>query len=139
MSQDSMVIKEGVRIVRGTPSAPLRGPALFLRIRRIPVAGKSTRTYPLTLTRPKPLLPVANRPILAHQLDALEGTVDTAVIVVGYRGEMIRERFGSTYGTIALEYVEQSRQLGTGHALLQCNGRLNTPFIVLKSGVSVAS
>ena len=34
-------------------------------------AGKSTRTYPLTLTRPKPLLPIANKPILAHQMDAL--------------------------------------------------------------------
>jgi hypothetical protein len=44
MSQDSMVIKEGVRIVKGTPSAPLESPALFLRIRRVPVAGKPSRT-----------------------------------------------------------------------------------------------
>ncbi len=94
-------------------------------------AGKSTRTYPLTLTRPKPLLPVANRPILAHQLDALQGIADGVVIVVGYRADMIRERFGKAYDGLAIEYVEQKEQLGTGHALLQCKGRLDAPFLVL--------
>ena len=94
-------------------------------------AGKSTRTYPLTLTRPKPLLPVANRPILAHQLDALKGIVDAVIVVIGYRGDMIRERFGDRYGDIAIEYVEQKEQLGTGHALLQCAGHVNVPFLVL--------
>ncbi len=44
-------------------------------------AGKSTRTYPLTLTRPKPLLPVANRPLLEHQMEALKDVVDGVVIV----------------------------------------------------------
>ncbi|MCH8204190.1 MAG: NTP transferase domain-containing protein [Candidatus Hydrogenedentes bacterium] len=94
-------------------------------------AGKSTRTYPLTLTRPKPLLPIANRPILAHQLEALSGLVDGVVVVVGYMGEMIRDRFGETYGGIEIEYVEQHEQRGTGHALLQCAGMLDGPFIVL--------
>ena len=94
-------------------------------------AGKSTRTYPLTLTRPKPLLPIANRPILAHQLEALSGLVDGVVVVVGYMGEMIRDRFGETYGGIEIEYVEQHEQRGTGHALLQCAGMLDEPFIAL--------
>lgn len=44
MSQGSMVMKEGVRVVQGTPDAPLRGPALFLRIRRVAVPGKPPRT-----------------------------------------------------------------------------------------------
>ena len=94
-------------------------------------AGKSTRTYPLTLTRPKPLLPIANRPILAHQLEALSGLVDGVVVVVGYKGEMIRDWFGETYGGIEIEYVEQQEQRGTGHALLQCAGMLDEPFIAL--------
>jgi len=94
-------------------------------------AGKSTRTYPLTLTRPKPLLPIANRPILAHQLEALSGLVDGVVVVVGYRGDMIRDRFGGAYGGIKLDYVEQDEQRGTGHALLQCAGMLDEPFIAL--------
>lgn len=94
-------------------------------------AGKSTRTYPLTLTRPKPLLPVANKPILEHQLEALTGIVDTALIVVGYRGEMIRERFGDHFRSIALQYVEQGDQKGTGHALLACEQHISEPFIAL--------
>ncbi len=94
-------------------------------------AGKSTRTYPLTLTRPKPLLPVANRPILEHQLDALAGAVDSVVLVVGYRAEMIRERYGNRYRDIALHYVEQKEQLGTGHALLQCADLVPGPFIAM--------
>ncbi len=94
-------------------------------------AGKSTRTYPLTLTRPKPLLPVANRTIMEHQLDALEGLVDAVVLVVGYRSEMIRERFGAQYKDLPLEYVEQVEQRGTGHALLQCAECIEEPFIAL--------
>lgn len=94
-------------------------------------AGKSTRTYPLTLSRPKPLLPVANKPILAHQLDALRGLVDEAVLVVGYRRDMIEARFGEAYGDIRLRYVEQREQLGTGHAVLQCEALVDAPFLAM--------
>lgn len=87
-------------------------------------AGKSTRTYPLTLTRPKPLLPIMGKPILAWQLDALPAAVDTVVLVVGYRHEMIRAAFGNNYGRLKLEYVEQTEQLGTGHAVLVCEDHL---------------
>ena len=55
------------------------------------VAGKSTRTYPLTLTRPKPLLPVANKTIIEHILEQLEGLVEEVVLIVGYRKEMIEK------------------------------------------------
>lgn len=94
-------------------------------------AGKSTRTYPLTLTRPKPLLPVANRPILAHQIDALRGIVEGVVVVVGYRAEMIRDRFGAACDGMPIEYIEQKEQHGTGHALQQCEGALHGPFLAL--------
>jgi UDP-N-acetylglucosamine diphosphorylase / glucose-1-phosphate thymidylyltransferase / UDP-N-acetylgalactosamine diphosphorylase / glucosamine-1-phosphate N-acetyltransferase / galactosamine-1-phosphate N-acetyltransferase len=94
-------------------------------------AGKSTRTYPLTLTRPKPLLPIANKPILEHQLDALAGIVDGVVLVVGYRSDMIHDCMGEQYGDIALTYVEQTEQRGTGHALLQCRDALSEPFIAM--------
>lgn len=92
-------------------------------------AGKSTRTYPLTLTRPKPLLPIANKPILAHQLEALSGLVDGVVLIVGYKQEMLREAFGDSFNGMSITYVEQKEQLGTGHALLQCAEVIDEPFI----------
>jgi len=97
----------------------------------IMAAGRSTRTYPLTLTRPKPLLTVANQTILEHQLSALEGVVDEVVLVVGYLHEMIRERFGDSFRDIALRYVVQAEQRGTGDAILQCAPVVDEPFLAL--------
>lgn len=97
----------------------------------IMAAGQSTRTVPLTLTRPKPLLPVANKPILAHQIEAFAGLADGIVVVIGYMAGMIRERFGNTYGGIPIEYVEQKEQRGTGHAILQCAECIREPFIAI--------
>ena len=97
----------------------------------IMAAGKSTRTYPLTLTKPKPLLKVMNRPLLEHQLDALLGIVDAVVLVVGYRAEMIRDAFGTEYKGMALDYVLQTEQLGTGHAIHQCGSRVDGPFLAM--------
>ncbi|MCX5756915.1 MAG: sugar phosphate nucleotidyltransferase [Candidatus Hydrogenedentes bacterium] len=97
----------------------------------IMAAGKSTRTYPLTLTRPKPLIKVANKPILAHQLDALRGIADGIILVVGYRAEMIREAFGGTYDGMPIEYVVQAEQRGTGHAILQCAQHVDGPFLAM--------
>lgn len=80
-------------------------------------AGSSTRMYPLTLTRPKPLLKIANKTILEHNLEALAGFIDEAVIVVGYKQKMIIDLFKYNFKGIKISYVEQKEQLGTGHAL----------------------
>ena len=53
-------------------------------------AGSSTRTYPLTLTRPKPLLKAANKTILECNLEALKGTAEEIILVVGYKKDMIK-------------------------------------------------
>ena len=97
----------------------------------IMAAGKSTRTYPLTLTKPKPLLHIANKAILAHQLDQFVGLIQEAIIIVGYKSEMIREFFGDSYRGIALGYVEQSEQLGTGHAAMQVRPYIRDRFLVM--------
>jgi len=95
------------------------------------VAGKSTRTYPLTLTRPKPLLPVANKTIVEHILEQLIGLVDEVVLLVGYRKEMIEGFIGSEWQGIKISYCEQKEQLGTGHAVLQTEPFIKDRFIVL--------
>jgi UDP-N-acetylglucosamine diphosphorylase/glucosamine-1-phosphate N-acetyltransferase len=94
-------------------------------------AGKGIRTYPLTLTRPKPLLTFANKSILEHDLEQLQGLVNEAIIVIGYKGEMIKERIGNSFGNIKITYVEQKEQLGPGHALMQAKKLIAGRFIVI--------
>ena len=96
-------------------------------------AGEGRRLEPLTNRRPKPMVPVANRPLLEHVLEAVVAAgIDHVVFVVGYRQERIRNHFGDgdEWG-IDVEYVEQSTQLGTGHAVLQAEPAVNGPFVVV--------
>ena len=84
----------------------------------IPAAGIGARLRPHTLTRPKALLPVAGRPILAHIVDDLAAAgVDRFVIVVGYRGQAVRDWFATERADLAITYVEQAERLGLGHAI----------------------
>src|SRR5579863_8655739 len=60
------------------------------------VGGKGTRLRPLTLSAPKPLLPTAGVPFLAHQLArAAESGITHVVLATSYRAEMFIEAFGS--------------------------------------------
>ena len=77
------------------------------------VAGKSTRTYPLTITKPKPLLKVANKTIIEHNLEQLQDLVNEVIIVVGFKKEMIKEKIGNRFGNLKIKYVEQKKQKGT--------------------------
>ncbi len=95
------------------------------------VAGKSTRTYPLTLTRPKPLLPIADRTIIEFLLAQLEGLVSEVILVVGYRQEMIRNKLGEHWHDIHIRYCEQKDQLGTGHAVLMAEPFVKDRFLVM--------
>ncbi|MDB2225666.1 sugar phosphate nucleotidyltransferase [Halorubrum ezzemoulense] len=96
-------------------------------------AGEGRRLTPLTNRRPKPMVPVANRPLLEHVVEAITATaIDRIVLVVGYEQERIRNHFGDgdDWG-VTIEYVEQSTQLGTGHAVLQAEPVVDGPFVVL--------
>jgi bifunctional UDP-N-acetylglucosamine pyrophosphorylase/glucosamine-1-phosphate N-acetyltransferase len=96
-------------------------------------AGKSTRTYPLTAERPKPLLKVANKTILEHNLDALRGLVDEVILIVGFKKEMIEDFAEKIKNRLdfKITLVEQKEQLGTGHALLAAEPCIKGRFIVL--------
>jgi glucose-1-phosphate thymidylyltransferase len=84
----------------------------------IPAAGIGTRLRPHTLNKPKALLPVAGRPILAHIVDDLAGAgVDAFVLIVGYHGQAVRDWFAAERPQLDITYVEQRERLGLGHAI----------------------
>ncbi|WP_049987351.1 sugar phosphate nucleotidyltransferase [Halobellus rufus] len=96
-------------------------------------AGKGRRLWPLTENRPKPMIPVANRPILEHVIDALDGAaVDEVILVVGSNRERIQNYFqdGQDW-ELDISYVVQEQQLGTGHALLQAEAQIGDSFIAM--------
>lgn len=94
-------------------------------------AGKSTRTYPLTLTKPKPLLKILNKTIIEHNLDQLRGIADEAIIVTGYKSGMIREFLGDNYRGIKLKYVTQEETSGNASALNLAREYINGRFILM--------
>lgn len=97
-------------------------------------AGEGVRLRPLTRHRPKPMLPAANKPILAYVFDGLiEAGVSDITVVVGYGRSRVQDHFGPTYRNVPLTYVRQGKQLGSGHALLSVEQRFDEdePFLVV--------
>lgn len=84
----------------------------------IPVAGAGTQLRPLTYTQPKPLIPVAGKPIISFIIEKLQqiGVTDF-VFVIGYLGEKIRDYIDENYPKLNKAYVQQEQRLGTGHAV----------------------
>jgi glucose-1-phosphate thymidylyltransferase len=101
----------------------------------IPVAGAGTTLRPHTHTHPKPLIPVAGKPILAHIVDSLLAAgVQDFVFVVGYLGEKIRQfvqGYGEAHG-FRYTFVEQEPRLGLAHAIHLCRNVLaaDEPLII---------
>ena len=105
----------------------------------VPAAGEGTRLRPLTDDKPKGLVEGAGEPLLSRVFETLaESGVSELVVVVGYRGEAIRERFGSTAAGLPITYVEQREQLGLGHAVLRAEPEVDGPFVVLNGDNVVA-
>jgi bifunctional UDP-N-acetylglucosamine pyrophosphorylase/glucosamine-1-phosphate N-acetyltransferase len=94
-------------------------------------AGKSTRTYPLTVNKPKPLLKAANTTILEHNLKQLSGIIDEAVIVISKGNTLIKNTIGSIFEKIKINYAVQTVANGTGGALLSAKPFLKSRFIVM--------
>jgi len=96
-------------------------------------AGEGLRCRPLTLTRSKVMLPVANRPILEYIIRSLEqNDLREIILVVGYKKERIMDYFGNgkDFG-INISYIEQEAQLGTAHAIKLAEPMVNEKFLVL--------
>ena len=93
-------------------------------------AGRGTRMKELTDHLPKPLLMVAGKTLLEHQLDIMPDEVDEVIIIVGYLEDMIKEKFGIEYNGKKIIYVHQEKLDGTGGALWLAKPYLKDVFIV---------
>jgi len=80
--------------------------------------GLGTRLYPLTLTVPKPMVPVSDKPFLEYLLTRLkEREYSRVILSVGYLGEQIEAYFGSSWHGLELIYAYEETPLGTGGAI----------------------
>jgi len=89
-------------------------------------AGRGERLWPLTEDTPKPLLPIANKPILERTLEALaSASIRQIILVVGFRNEKIRDRLGKGEAIGSeIRYIKQKTPKGTADALGTCSREL---------------
>ena len=96
--------------------------------------GEGSRLRPMTANLPKPLLPVANRPVLEHVLRLLRrhGVTET-VVTVQFLASLVRNYFGDGDELeMALQYATEQRPLGTAGSVKNAESALaDEPFLVM--------
>lgn len=98
--------------------------------------GYGTRLRPLTYTRPKPLLPVAGRPMMEWMLDRLPEAVDRVIVAVNWQAEALEAYFAERPGDLECHVVRENAPLGTAGAVKNCSRHLGDgPFFVLNGDI----
>lgn len=103
----------------------------------IMVGGLGSRLKPHTQYCPKPLLPVAGKPMLEHIIEraVMEG-IRHIVLAIGHLGHMIEAYFGNgALWNIQIDYIRESLPLGTAGALGLLDLKPSMPFIVTNGDV----
>lgn len=104
-------------------------------------AGEGKRMRPLTVNRPKVMLPLANRPMVEHLvLAARDAGIKDFIVVVGYGEREIRRHFGdgSEFG-INVTYVTQPKQHGTADAVRSVRDLVTEPFLLMNGDMILKS
>ncbi len=98
----------------------------------LPLAGKGTRLRPHTHTRPKPLLRVANRPVLDYVLRQLEEVgVDEIIGITGHLSPSIEAWLAEKHPDLSFRPVPQERQLGTADAIRLAEPYVDGPILIV--------
>lgn len=103
----------------------------------IMAGGKGTRLMPHTENCPKPLVPVAGKPMLEHIIERAKSEgFNHFVLAIHYLGHMIEDYFGKGDDLgVTIEYLREPAPLGTAGALSLLNPRPDTPFLVTNGDV----
>jgi mannose-1-phosphate guanylyltransferase / phosphomannomutase len=99
--------------------------------------GEGRRLRPLTSNAPKPMLPVANIPMMQHVLHLLRRHgFDDVIVTVAFLANAIKNEFGdgSDYG-VRISYAEEAVPLGTAGSVGNAKERLNERFLVISGDV----
>jgi mannose-1-phosphate guanylyltransferase len=101
------------------------------------VGGEGTRLRPLTLTTPKPLLPIANQPFIERQLAWLaRHGIDEVVLSLGYRADAFERHFPEgRFGSVRLHYKVEDDPLGTAGAIKYAAEGIDERFVVCNGDV----
>lgn len=95
--------------------------------------GEGSRLRPLTIGRPKPMVPVVQRPAMGHILYLLkQHGIQDVVVTVQYMAEVIQDYFGdgSQWG-MSLQYAVEETPLGTAGSVKNAQALLDEPFLVI--------
>jgi dTDP-glucose pyrophosphorylase len=99
--------------------------------------GQGVRLRPLTLARPKPLLPVAGRPILEHVIERLvECGFPQVLVATGYQSQMIEDHLqdGRQYGA-SIRYLREEQPLGTAGVLATLADEIQGDLLVMNGDI----
>jgi mannose-1-phosphate guanylyltransferase/phosphomannomutase len=99
--------------------------------------GEGTRLRPLTSTTPKPMIPLANRPIMEHVVGLLKRHgFDDIVVTVAFQANVIRTYFGNggEFG-VQMVYAAEDRPLGTAGSVRNARAQLDDTFLVISGDV----
>ena len=103
----------------------------------IMAGGEGTRLRPLTSNVPKPMMPLANRPMMAHIVQLLKSHgFDEIVVTVAFMANVIRNWFGdgSDLG-VRFVYATEDTPLGTAGSVRNAMDELTEPFLVISGDV----
>lgn len=93
--------------------------------------GLGTRLGDLTKAVPKPLMPVAGKPFLVHQLDLLAGRgFEEALLLTGHLGDQVEAAVGHDAFGMKVRYSREPAPLGTGGALQLAAPLLDDAFLL---------
>jgi dTDP-glucose pyrophosphorylase len=115
----------------------LNVPVIYPNIMVIMAGGKGTRLHPHTKNCPKPLLPIAGKPILEHIINRAKNQGFTNfVLAIHYLGHMIEDYFGDgdRFG-VKIQYLRENSPLGTAGALSLLNPEPDSSFIITNGDV----